>query len=102
MSMLRYPADFRVIGEAELRAWADVPAAVAGDAPNRSRCMVAAIQAIQPGLRLLGQARTVQAMVGDNSAAHGALALVRRGEVLVIGGCGHVDTALWGGIMTAA
>lgn len=102
MSLLRYQCHFRVLTETELRAWAEVPTAVAGDAQNRSRCMVAAIQPIKPGLRMVGQARTVQAMVGDNSAAHAALALAQRGEVLVIDGCGHADTALWGGIMTAA
>lgn len=102
MSMVRYPASFRILGETELRAWDDVPTAVAGDAQNRSRCMVGAIQPIKPGLRMIGQARTVQAMVGDNSAAHAALAIARPGEVLVIDGCGHADTALWGGIMTAA
>lgn len=102
MSMVRYACSFRSLGDSELRAWDDIPTAVAGDAQNRSRCMVAAIQPIKPGFRMIGQARTVQAMVGDNSAAHAALAIVRPGEVLVIDGCGHADTALWGGIMTAA
>lgn len=102
MSLIRQPCQFRVLTAQELLAWAEVPTAVAGDAQNRSRCMSAAIKPIKDGMRMVGQARTVQAMVGDNSAAHAALAIAQRGEVLVIDGCGHVDTALWGGIMTAA
>jgi 4-hydroxy-4-methyl-2-oxoglutarate aldolase len=102
MSLVRHACSYRVMDAAELRAWETIPTAVAGDAQNRSGCMAAAIQPVKPGLRLVGQARTVEAMVGDNSAAHAALALVRAGEVLVIDGRGHVDTALWGGIMTIA
>lgn len=102
MSMVRYQCHFRKLAESELRIWSDIPTAVAGDAQNRSRCMVAAIKPIKPGFRMIGQARTVQAMVGDNSAVHAALAIACPGEVLVVDGCGHADTALWGGIMTAA
>lgn len=100
MAMIRREARFRVLTEAELKPWKHVSAAVTGDAQNRSQCMSADVKPLRPGLRILGQARTVQAMVGDNSAVHAALALIRSGEVLVIEARGHVDTALWGQIMT--
>ncbi|MBM3569055.1 MAG: RraA family protein [Alphaproteobacteria bacterium] len=100
MPMLRRKADFRVLSAAELSAWRDVQPAVAGDAMNRSQVMAAAIKPIRTGLRLCAQARTVETMVGDNGTVHAALALARPGEVLVVDGRGHVDTAIWGEIMT--
>ena len=41
-------------------------------------------------------------MVGDNSPAHVAIGVAKPGEILVIDARGHVDTAVWGGIMTRA
>lgn len=64
--------------------------------------MSAAIKPLKPGLRILGQARTVQTIVGDNSAVHAAIALVRPGEVLAIDAGGHVDTAIWGEVMAVS
>jgi 4-hydroxy-4-methyl-2-oxoglutarate aldolase len=68
VAIIRREANFRVLTSAELRPWKDVATAVVGDAQNRSQCMAAAIKPIKPGLRVLGQARTVQTIVGDNSA----------------------------------
>jgi len=51
-------------------------------------------------MALCGQARTVTCMVGDNSAAHYAIGLVKPGEILVIDAGGYADVAIWGGIMT--
>jgi len=99
VAIIRREVNFRVLTSAELRPWKDVATAVVGDALNRSQCMAAAIKPIKPGLRVLGQARTVQTIVGDNSAVHAAIALVRPGEVLAIDAGGHVDTAIWGEVM---
>ena len=41
-------------------------------------------------------------MVGDNGPAHVAIGTAKRGEILVIDARGHVETAVWGGIMTRA
>lgn len=41
-------------------------------------------------------------MVGDNGAAHAAIGLVEVGDVLVVDARGHMETAVWGGIMTRA
>jgi regulator of RNase E activity RraA len=69
---------------------------------NRTHSMAAAIKPLKPGTVLAGQARTVTSMVGDNSISHAALALVNRGEVLVIDAGGYEDVAVWGAIMTHA
>lgn len=102
MALIRRRVDFRVLGETELQSWKGVATAVVGDAQNRSQCMSAAIKPLKPGLRILGQARTVQTIVGDNSAVHAAIALVRPGEVLAIDAGGHVDTAIWGEVMAVS
>jgi regulator of RNase E activity RraA len=102
MAIVRREAKFRIMSDAELHSWKDVATAVAGDAQNRSQCMSADIKPIKPGLNFFGQARTVQTMVGDNSAVHAAIALLRPGEVLAIDAGGHVDTAIWGEVMTIA
>ena len=41
-------------------------------------------------------------MVGDNGPAHVAIGVAKPGEILVIDARGHVETAVWGGIMTRA
>ena len=41
-------------------------------------------------------------MVGDNGPAHVAIGVAMPGEILVIDARGHVETAVWGGIMTRA
>lgn len=102
MAIIQRGANFRILGKAELQPWKEVATAVVGDAQNRSQCMSAAIKPLKPGLRVLGQARTVQTIVGDNSAVHAAIALLRPGEVLAIDAGGHVDTAIWGEVMAVS
>jgi regulator of RNase E activity RraA len=69
---------------------------------NRSQAMGARIKPLAPGTRLIGQARTVACMVGDNGAIHAAIRLIGPGDVLVIAAGRHADTALWGGLLTQA
>lgn len=102
MPLLRHNDRFKALDGNALDAWAEVPPAIASDCMNRARTMAAAVKPLAPGTRLVGQARTVACMVGDNSAIHAVLRLVRPGEVLVIAAGGHPDTALWGGLLTRA
>ncbi|MBM3517870.1 MAG: RraA family protein [Alphaproteobacteria bacterium] len=91
----------RLTAEA-LAAWADVPASIVSDEINRTGTMTSAIGIVAPGMRCVGQALTVQLMVGDNAPLHYAVTLAWPGAVLVADGRGHPDTAVWGGILTAA
>lgn len=100
MGIIRRQIDFEKVGADVLVAWQAVPAATAADCMNRSQTMNAAIKPLSPGIRLCGQARTVETMVGDNSAIHAAMRHVEAGEILVIDGRGHRDTALWGSLLT--
>lgn len=91
----------RLTGE-ELAAWSEVPTALASDCLNRAQAMVGRIGPLAPGMRIVGQARTVECMVGDNSALHGAIGLCEVGDVLVCDAQGFEDTALFGGLLTRA
>jgi regulator of RNase E activity RraA len=102
MPVTRHPATFRTLSAAELTTWRGTATATASDAMDRSQAMSGAIKPIKAGLSLCGQARTIQAMVGDNSALHLAVSLARPGEVLAIDAGGHEDTAVWVDILTTA
>jgi 4-hydroxy-4-methyl-2-oxoglutarate aldolase len=102
MSVQRYLPKFERLAPADLAEWKNIPAAIASDCMNRCYVMSARISPLQPGMTVCGQARTVTGMVGDNGAAHAAIGLVEPGDILVIDGRGHTETAVWGGIMTRA
>ena len=102
MPIQRYNTEFTRMNADELAPWRDVPPAIVGDCMNRSQTMAARIKPISPGITLTGQARTVTAMVGDNGAMHVAIGLAEPGDILVVDSRAHVDTAVWGGIMTRA
>lgn len=91
--------DFRKISEADLKAWKTIPTAVASDCMNRSQVMHASVKPISPEMTLIGQARTVTAMVGDCSAVCDLIAKARPGEILVVDAAGVEDVAVWGGMM---
>ena len=88
------------LSDDELAPWRSIPTAVISDELNRACTMAAAIKPIAEGMAFAGQALTVQTMVGDNAPLHYALAYAWPGCVLVVYGRGHVDTALWGGVLT--
>lgn len=102
MAIQRYETDFRVLSPSDLEKWKDLPPAVVSDCMNRTQVMAGAIKPVAEGMRVLGQARTVTCMVGDNSAAHVAIGMLEPGQILVIDAGGFEDTAIWGGIMTRA
>jgi len=79
-----------------------IPTTILSDMMNRSRAMCAAIKPVQTGVHVAGPAITVECMVGDNIMSHHAIYLAEPGDILVIDGRGHVDTAIWGGVQTLA
>lgn len=79
-----------------------VPTTILSDMMNRMNAMQAAIKPVRAGLRLAGPALTVKCMVGDNIMTHKAITMAQAGDVLVVDGRAHEDTAIWGGLQTAA
>jgi len=102
MAVQRYLPTFERLSDEDLAKWKGIPPAIASDCMNRSYVMSAKMSPLAPGMTVCGQARTVTGMVGDNGAAHAAIGLVEPGDILVVDGRGHTETAVWGGIMTRA
>jgi 4-hydroxy-4-methyl-2-oxoglutarate aldolase len=102
MAVQRYLPHFERLSSSDLAKWEAIAPAIASDCMNRCYVMAARIAPLAPGMRVCGQARTVTGMVGDNGAAHAAIGFLEAGDILVIDGRGHTETAVWGGIMTRA
>ncbi len=102
MALRRHEASFEILPEEVLDGFVGLASSLVGDAMNREQVMAAAIKPIASGMRLRGQARTVNAMAGDNGIIHAAISHVRAGEVLVVNGMGVEDVAIWGEVMTRA
>jgi regulator of RNase E activity RraA len=78
-----------------------VPTTVASDAMGRTGAMSAALRPLFEGARLCGPAVTVELEVGSNAGVVRALDDVRPGDVVVVDGRGHTDSAVWGGLVCA-
>ena len=86
----------------DLAAWRTIPAAIVSDELNRAQTMSGALKPLAHGMSFAAQALTVDTMVGDNGPLHHAVTVAWPGCVVVIDASGHTDTAVWGGILTAA
>lgn len=102
MTVRAHPLSFEPLPPEALADWRAVQPAVASDAMGRAGAMAGAISPLDPAMTLVGQARTVAAMVADNSAVHAALERAQPGQVLVIDAQGFEDAALFGGLMARA
>jgi 4-hydroxy-4-methyl-2-oxoglutarate aldolase len=90
------------MSEASIAQWRAIPVAVISDELNRGGTMAAAIKPVGEGMGFAGQALTARTMVGDNATLHYAVASAWPGCVIVVDARGHVDTAVWGGILNHA
>ncbi|WP_193182591.1 RraA family protein [Nisaea sediminum] len=102
MPILRYKADYRPLDAATLERWKGVPPAVAGDCMNRMNCMAGRVSPLHPDMRIVGHARTISVMAGDNLCVHAAIPLMRPGEIIVIDAGGNPDVAIIGEILVTA
>ena len=102
MALRRHEVTFETLSRDILDGFNGLAASQVGDAMNREQIMAAAIKPIAVGTRICGQARTVNAMAGDNGIIHAAISYVRAGEILVVNGMGVEDVAIWGEVMTHA
>ena len=99
MAIQRFSPSITRLNAEDLDRWSQIPVAVAGDALNRMNLMQNRIRPVTSAKNFTGQAFTVDAFHGDNSAIHVALKSVQDGDVLVINGGGLQDRALWGSIL---
>ncbi|MEO1687660.1 MAG: RraA family protein [Pseudomonadota bacterium] len=97
-----HDAPFERLGKDELAAWQGAEAAAVSDCLDRSMAMDAGMSPLDPGMHVVGHARTVRCMAADNGALHAALTVLAPGEVLVAEAGGYLGNAVWGGLMTEA
>ena len=102
MVVQQHRTKFERLSADDMARWKNIPPAIASDCMNRCYVMSGRISPLSPGMKICGHARTITGMVGDNSPAHVAIGVAKPGEILVIDARGHVETAVWGGIMTRA
>ena len=102
MPVRQHSATFKRLSAETLAAWQGTEAAAVSDCLERSQAMDGGLQPLDRRMRVVGQARTVRCMVGDNSALHTAINLVQPGDVLVADAGGYLGNAIWGGLMTDA
>jgi regulator of RNase E activity RraA len=69
------------------------------DAMNLAGAMVSEIKPIFDEIKIVGSAITVATHVGDTLTLVKAIDLTQPGDVIVIDGRGHKDSAIWGGLM---
>lgn len=100
-TLIRAPLD-RLLEDADLRAWREIPTSIVSDELNRTAGMNAAIAPLGRIVRFAGEALTVRVMVGDNLALHVAVSRAPAGCVLVVDAGGFTGTAVWGEILHTA
>lgn len=99
MSVQIFKNDFSPLSAEKLMQWASIPPAIAGDVMNRQNVMAGRISPLSNGMTIVGQARTVSVLAGDNAALHEVIGRLNPKEVLVIDAANYSDRAVWGGIL---
>ncbi|NQT22274.1 MAG: RraA family protein [Candidatus Omnitrophica bacterium] len=90
------------ISQKELNKLKQIPTTIISDCLNRMNTMHATIKPLFEPVKIVGQAITVQGMVGCNIASHKAIYIAKRGDIVVFDARGYLDTAVWGGVQTIA
>ena len=98
MAIQLYNSNYKKLLLKQLLKWNSIPTAVISDSMNRQNVMASRISALLPG-KMVGQARTVSVIAGDNGAIHASMNLLGSNDVLVIDGGAYKERALWGGIL---
>ncbi|MBB3770024.1 4-hydroxy-4-methyl-2-oxoglutarate aldolase [Angulomicrobium tetraedrale] len=100
--MTKFAPDFPRPTPAQIAAFADIGTATAHEAFGRRGALHHAIKPIRKGLRLLGPAFTAKGKPGDNLTGHAALALAKRGDVIVYSAEAFTEGAAFGDVMAEA
>jgi 4-hydroxy-4-methyl-2-oxoglutarate aldolase len=84
----------------QLRALLAFGTATIHEAQGQVGALDHAIKPLDPAMRLVGRAVTVDCRPDDNLAIHAALAEAQPGEVLVVAAKGFVEAGHWGDLMS--
>lgn len=102
MALTIHAAEFPRLSSDQLKTWSTIPTSIISDELNRTGTMRSRLRPLGTGIKVAGQALTVQCMVGDNAPLHYAMTVAWAGCVIVVDGRGHTDTALFGEILAEA
>jgi len=75
------------------------PSSILADVAGRRGALCGRIAPLAPSMRFAGPAITVEVRPGDNLMIHAALAIAKRGDVILVDGKGDLSNALMGEIM---
>ncbi|WP_116313858.1 4-carboxy-4-hydroxy-2-oxoadipate aldolase/oxaloacetate decarboxylase [Cupriavidus taiwanensis] len=90
------------INQSQLEALNRLSAATIHEAQGQRGAVDPRIAALDPGMRVVGPALTVDIRPSDNLMIHYALTKAKPGDVLVVDAKGFVDAGPWGDILTLA
>lgn len=99
MTAFRPRNDHRRPSGDTLAALSGLASATLADGAKGEGVMAAAIKPVRAGMRVLGPALTCRCLPGDNLAVHGAIKLLRPGDVLVVDVGGATDRAVIGDLV---
>jgi regulator of RNase E activity RraA len=99
MTITQHTRTHIILSAETLKAFSDVPAAVASDALNRGGTLAGQINPLRPEMRICGQARTVDCPAGDNTPLRAAVRDADEGDVIVCDAKAYEDRAVFGGLM---
>ncbi|HEY3573529.1 MAG TPA: RraA family protein [Arthrobacter sp.] len=72
------------------------------EAQGQRGSIAAEIRPVDPAMKLVGTALTVETRPGDNLMLHQAVLMARPGDVLVVDAKGFTDAGPWGDVLTLA
>lgn len=90
------------ISQSQLETMKRLGAATIHEAQGQRGAVDPRIAALDPGMRVVGPALTVDVRPSDNLMIHYALTKAKPGDVLVVDAKGFVDAGPWGDILTLA
>ncbi len=90
------------INQSQLETLIRLGAATIHEAQGQRGAVDPRIAALDPGMRVVGPALTVDIRPSDNLMIHYALTKAKPGDVLVIDAKGFVDAGPWGDLLTLA
>lgn len=90
------------VTEAHLQRLLKLGTATVYEAQGQRGSVAAEIRPIDPAMKLVGPALTVETSPGDNLMLHQAVLMAKPGDVLVVDSKGFTDAGPWGDVLTLA
>ncbi|WP_423184445.1 4-carboxy-4-hydroxy-2-oxoadipate aldolase/oxaloacetate decarboxylase [Arthrobacter sp. NyZ413] len=90
------------VTQEQLQRLQELGTATVYEAQGQRGSIASEIRPIDPAMKLIGPALTVNTKPGDNLMLHQAVLMARAGDVLVVDAKGFTDAGPWGDVLTLA